>query len=533
MTNSIPELAEARCILITGSNTTEAHPLIARRIMMAKQNGAKVILVDPRRIPIAHYADIHLRQNPGTDVAWINGFMNVILQEGLEDKTFIDQRTEDFNALKEVVETYTPNRVGEITGIPPEDLVEAARMYAKAETAAIVYAMGITQHTTGVDNVKSCANLAMLTGNVGKASTGVNPLRGQNNVQGACDLGALPNVYPGYQKVVLDEMNEKFMKAWGRTGGTKVGLTIPEMLSSAENGELRAMYVMGENPMLSDPDVTHVRKALEKLDFLVVQDIFITETAELADVVLPGVSYAEKDGTFTGTDRRVRRIRKAIEPLGEAKPDWTIICEVAKLMGSKGFDFAAPAEIMDEIAGLSPIYAGISYDRLEELKDGLCWPCASKEHPGTPFLHKDKFSKGKGSFSAIEFKEAKELPDEEYPFLLTTGRISFHWHTGTMTRRSAKLDREVTTGYVEINPADARKLDVADREVVGVESRRGKVAITARVTPQVPEGIVFIPFHFRECAANMLTNPVYDPQAKIPEYKVCAVKIQRKEVVDE
>jgi len=528
MTNSIPELEDAKCILITGSNTMEAHPLIARRIMRAKEKGAKVIVVDPRRIPIVHFADMHLRPRPGTDVAWINGFMNVIISRGLQDRDFINQRTENYEELKKVVEQYTPEKVEQITGIPEAKLEEAATVYAKSECSAIVYAMGITQHTTGVDNVKSCANLAMLTGNVGKPSTGVNPLRGQNNVQGACDLGALPNVYPGYQKVALPEMEEKFKKVWGNTAGTKVGLTIPDMLAAAQKGELKAMYIMGENPMLSDPDINHVKKSFESLDFLVVQDIFLSETAELADVVLPGASYAEKDGTFTSTDRRVRRIRKAIEPIGESRADWRIICELAKLMGSKVFDFNSPAEIMDEIAQLTPIYGGISYDRLEELKDGLCWPCPSKEHPGTPYLHKDKFSKGRGSFSPLEFAEAKELPDEEYPLLLTTGRNMFHWHTGTMTRRTAKLDKELKTGYMEINPIDAQKMGIKDGEMVQVKSRRGEIDISARINEVVPEKVVFIPFHFRECAANILTNPVYDPQAKIPEYKVCAVNIEKK-----
>lgn len=523
MTNSIGELEDSDCILVTGSNTTEQHPLVARYIMRAREKGAKLIVVDSRAIPLARFADFHLRQRPGTDVAWINGFMNVIINEGLEDRKFIEERTEGFEELAKNVRKYPPEYVESITGIPKEDLIEAARTYAKADSASIVYSMGITQHTTGVDNVRSCANLAMLTGNVGKPSTGVDPLRGQNNVQGACDAGALPNVYSGYQSVADEKIQAKFEEAWKTKLPSKSGLTVVEMINEAYDGNIKMMYIMGENPMLSDPDVNHVREALDNLEFLVVQDIFLTETAQLADIVLPAVSYAEKDGTFTATDRRVQMVRKAIEPIGESRPDWQIICDLARRMGSKEFGYLSSAEIMDEIASLTPIYGGIVYERLQE--NGLQWPCPSKEHPGTPYLHSGRFSRGKGNFAALEFKEPAELPDYDYPLILTTGRIIFHYHTGTMTRRTEILNREVPTGYVEINPRDAEKLGVADGELVLVQSRRGEINIKALVTKRVPEGVIFIPFHYAECAANVLTNPALDPVAKIPEYKACAVRV--------
>ena len=530
MTNSIRELEDADCILVIGSNTPEQHPLIARYILRAKEKGAKIIVADPRSITLVQFADYHLRHRPGTDVALFNGMMNVILNEGLEDKEFIKERTEGIEELKEVVKKYTPEYVEQITGVPKDILVDAARTYAKAERASIIYSMGITQHTTGVDNVRSSANLAMLTGNLGKPSTGVNPLRGQVNVQGACDMGALPNVYSGYQNVVDEKAREKFGNAWKVKLPEKPGLTIIEMMNEAAKGNIKAMYIMGENPMVSDPDISHVKEGLEKLEFLVVQDIFLTETAQLADVVLPGACYAEKEGTFTSTERLVQMVRKAIEPPGESKADWEIICSLAKAMGSKEFEYVSPAEIMDEIASFTLSYGGMSYDRLQ--KGGLAWPCPSKEHPGTPYLHKEKFSRanGKGKFFGIEFKEPAELPDEEYPFILSTGRIIFHFHTGTMTRRTELLNKEVPTGYVEIAPIDAARLGIGAGEFVSVQTRRGQIKTKALITERVPEGMIFIPFHFAECAANVLTNPAFDPVAKIPEYKVCAARIEKVKV---
>ncbi len=539
MTNSVPEFEESDCFLITGSNTTEAHPLIAMRVMRAQKRGAKVIVVDPRDIQIAKLADIHLRQRPGTDVAWLNGMMNVILRESLYDMAFVENRTEGLEELWAAVNDYTPERVEEITGIPAADLTEAARIYGQAERAAILYAMGITQHTTGVDNVLSCANLAMLTGNVGKPGTGVNPLRGQNNVQGACDLGGLPNVYSGYQPVTNDGVHAKFEEAWGCTAPTRLGLTLTEMVSAAHHGDVRALYILAENPMVSDPNSNHVRAALERCEFLVVQDIFPTETAQLADVVLPGTSFVEKDGTFTGTDRRIQRVRRAIEPLGDTRPDWRIISDLAERMTNDGAGgtgqgitcavwghYENPAAIMDEIAALTPIYGGVSYERLEREGD-LQWPVPTADHPGTPYLHKGRFSRGLGHLTPVEFKEPAEAPDAEYPLTLTTGRIMFHYHTGSMTRRSEKLDQEVPEGYIEISPEDADRLGLSKSERVRVVSRRGEIETKAWITRRVPPGVVFIPFHFAEAAANVLTNPALDPVAKIPEYKVAAVRVEK------
>lgn len=526
MTNSISEIEDSDCILVTGSNTTEQHPLVAARVLRALKRGARLIVVDPRRIQLSKLATLHLRQRPGTDVAWLNGMMYVILDEGLEKRDFIEERTEGFEELEKVVSDYSPGEVERITGIPARDLVEAARLYGRAERASIIYSMGITQHTTGVDNVRSCANLAMLTGNVGRYATGVNPLRGQNNVQGACDVGALPDVLSGYQKVSDPEVRDKFERAWGVKLPQDPGLTVVEMIESALRGEVRAMYIMGENPMLSDPDVGQVERGLGNLEFLVVQDIFLSETARLADVVLPAASFAEKDGTFTNTERRVMRIRKALDPPGRAKADWEILCDLARKLGAD-WDYGSPSEIFDEIASLTPIYHGISYRRLEGW--GIQWPCPSEDHPGTPYLHKEKFTRGKGKFIPARYRPPDELPSKEYPFVLTTGRVYFHWHTGTMTRRISVLDREVPRAFVEVNPEDAGRLGIRDGARVKVSSRRGEVEAEAKVTDVVPEGVVFMPFHFLEAAANRLTNPALDPEAMIPEYKVCAVRIERSE----
>ncbi len=526
MTNSIPEFEEySNCFLIIGSNTSEGHPLIATRILKGQKRGAKVIVLDPRKNQIGHWADIFYTFRPGSDVALFNGLMNVIISEGLADEAFITERTEDYEALKTLVAEYTPEKVAEITSVPADGIREIARTYAKGKPAAIIYAMGITQHTTGVDNVKSTANLAMLCGNMGIAGGGVNPLRGQNNVQGACDMGGLPNVYSGYQAVTIPDVQKKFQDAWGSTGPLTVGLTVTEMVHAASEGKIRALFVIAENPMISDPDLNHVRHCLEQTEFLVVQDIFLTETAQMAHVVLPGTTFAEKDGTFTNTERRVQRVRKAIEPIGDSKPDWVIICELAKKMGAQGFDFNSPSEVMNEINRLTPSYGGITYERLEEL-GSIQWPCPNVDHPGTVFLHKGKFARGQGKFFALPFKEPAEMPDEEYPFTLTTGRIMFHFHTGSMTRRSPKLESEVPEAYVEMNIYDAQKMGLNGHKTVRVTSRRGEIELGVRVTDDIKRGVIFIPFHFAEAAANMLTNSAIDPVAKIPEYKVCAVKVE-------
>jgi formate dehydrogenase alpha subunit len=511
-------------ILITGSNTTESHPIIARRVKRAVRKGAKLIVVDPRETTITNFATLWLRQNPGTDVAWLNGVMHIIIEEGLWDRDYVDRRTEGFDQLRETVKKYTPDFVEGVSGIPGGRLREAARLYAGAEKAATLFAMGITQHITGTDNVKSLANLAMLCGNVGIESGGVNPLKGQNNVQGACDMGALPNVFPGYQMVGDEELRQKFAQAWGTRLPASRGLTAVEMMKAAEEGKVRAMYIMGENPMLSDPDLKHVEVALNNLDLLIVQDIFLTETAQLAHVVLPGVTFAEKDGTFTNTERRVQRIRQAIEPIGEARPDWQIVCQLAFRMGYD-MDYQHPSQIIEELAKLTPSYGGISYDRLEN--GGLQWPCPDREHPGTKYLHKDRFTRGLGLFQPVEYTPPAETPDADYPYLLSTGRVYYHYHTGSMSHRCRGLEEICPESLAEVNPSDAKQVGVEDGEMVKLSSRRGEIKVKAAVTGRVPEGVVFVNFHFNEAAANMLTSPALDPVAKIPEFKVCAVRVEK------
>jgi len=525
MTNSVEDFEKAEAFFVIGSNTTECHPILGAAIKRAAvQRNVPIVVADPREIELTEYAVVHLQQKSGTDVALANALVHVILKEGLEDKEFIAERTEGFEDLKKAVEPYTPEMAEKITGVPADDIVKAARIYANAGAASIVYSMGITQHTSGTDNVLSLANLAMVTGNLGKPGAGVNPLRGQNNVQGACDLGALPNVYSGYQKVDDDAAREKFEKAWGVTLPPKPGLTVVEMVNAADEGTLKAIYIMGENPMISDPDVCHVEESLKKLDLLIVQDIFLTETAELADIVLPAVGFAEKDGTFTNTERRVQRLYKGIDPSGEARFDWDITCDLARRLGYE-MSYADVAAIQDEIASVTPIYGGITYDRLDE--ESLQWPCLDQGHPGTPFLHKGKFTHGLGKFHAVEYLPAKELPDDDYPFVLSTGRILQHFHTGTMTRRSEVLDELVPVGTIEVHPSDAEKLGVKDNEMVKVSSRRGQIEIGARVTTRVAPGTTFLAFHYREAPANALTIAALDPIAKIPELKVCAIKIEK------
>jgi formate dehydrogenase alpha subunit len=523
MTNSINEIEDAELIMVTGSNTSEQHPIVGSRIIEAVSKGAKLIVIDPRKIPLVAHAHLYLQQECGTDVAYLNGMMHVIIKEGLADQEFISRRTQDFESLKETVVKYTPEYVEEITGIPAQDLIEAARLYATTKKAMLFYCMGITQHITGVDNVKSCANLAMLTGHLGQEGMGVNPLRGQNNVQGSCDMGGLPNVFSGYQQVADEAARAKFSKAWGVELSGQPGMTLTEML--AECGKkIKALYIMGENPVVSDPDTAHVKDKLSKLDFMVVQDIFLTETAQMADVVLPGTSFAESDGTFSNTERRVQRVRRAIPPIGQAREDWVIICKLASKMGYP-MDYESAEEIMDEISLLTPSYGGINYKRLESI-EGLQWPCPNTEHPGTPVLHRKVFTSGKGKFFAIDFKPPAEVPDAEFPYILTTGRNAFQYHTATMTGQTAVLQREFPENYVEINPADAKEIGVRDGWDVEVSSRRGKVTCYAMVTDMVPSKTLFMPFHYAASSANLLTNPVFDPVAKIPEYKVCAAQIR-------
>jgi formate dehydrogenase alpha subunit len=525
MTNSIDELRDTDCIFIIGSNTYENHPVIALEVMEGiRQGKTKLIVADPRRIRMVDFAHIWLRHRPGTDVVLINGILNIIIAENLVDSEFIKNRTEGFEEVKKLVAEYTPGMTSQITGVSVEKLKEAARLYALSPKACILFAMGITQHTTGTDNVMSIANLAMATGHVGKEGSGVCPLRGQNNVQGACDMGALPNVLPGYQAVTDAAIRARFEEAWHVKLPDKAGLTLVEMMQAAETGKIRGMYIIGEEPALNDPNITHVQAALKKLDFLVVQNIFLGETGKYADVVFPGASFAEKDGTFTNTERRIQRVRQAIEPLGQCKPDWIIISELSSRM-RYSMEYRHPFEIMEEVAALTPIYGGVHYDRLDQ--GGLQWPCRHRDDPGTRYLHKDTFSRGLGKFMPVPYKEAFELPDDEYPIIFTTGRVLFHWHGGTMSRQSPGLAEIYPEALAEINPDDAGKLKCSDGDVVELSSRRGKIRARVKVTDKSPRGVAFMTFHFKEAPANLLTVDALDPVAKIPEYKVCSINIQK------
>jgi len=524
MTNSIDELEDAEVIFVIGSNTTQQHPLIGMRIINAVKNkGAKLIVADPRKIPLAENAAIYAPIAPGTNLAFINGILNVIVSENLMNSDFIENKTEGYAEFKAPIEKYTPEVVSVITGVPEDTIKEIARLYAKAKTASIVYAMGITQHISGTKNVAALANLALLTGQIGRESTGVNPLRGQNNVQGACDMGALPDVLPGYQSLKDENINKKFSKIFGEDYASEVGMTLGEMMDGAFNGSVKSLFIMAENPMLSDPNLNHVKEALEHLDLLVVQDIFMTETAKLAHVILPGASFIEKDGTFTNTERRVQRVRKAIEPVTNSKADWQILCGLIESLGSSA-NYSSPADIMEEIRTLVPSYGGITYKRLDN--ESLQWPCTDINHPGTKFLHKEKFVRGLGKFSVNEYTQSNEIATSEYPFILTTGRMNHHYHTGTMTRRSWALDREYPHGFMELNPGDAEKLGLKERSKVRVTSKTGEVITEVHITDKITAGIVFMTFHFAEVAVNKLIGRNLDPIVQIPEFKVCAVKIE-------
>ncbi len=522
MSNSISDIDHAEVLFVIGSNTTECHPIIGRKIKRAvRLNGAKLIVADPRTIELSEMAEVHLNHLPGTDVALLNGMMQAIVKKGLYDKGFVKERCEEFNLFLESLDPYTLEVVEGITGVSREKIHQAAMLFGQAKSAMVLYGMGITQHTTGTDNVKAIANLLMLTGNLGRRGTGFSPLRGQNNVQGACDMGALPNVYPGYQRVDNPEVQVKFQEAWSRDLDPRPGFTLVDMFQEADKGVLKALYVVGENPMLSEPDLQHAREALAKLDFLVVQDIFPTETALLADVVLPAASFAEKDGTFTNTERRVQRVRKAIESPGEAKADWKIISEVASRLGYD-MGYKSSNEITEEISRLTPIYGGISQDRLEN--GGLQWPCWDLGHPGTQTLHEGRFTRGRGKFHVVHDSPPAELPSSAYPILLTTGRILEHWHTGSMSHRSHVLEALAPESRVEINLEDAAQLGIEDGDIISLSSRRGKVRTKVKSSKRIKPGTAFMSFHWRDAPANLLTNPAVDPLAKIPEYKVSSVK---------
>jgi len=538
MSNSMSDVAnQAAAMLIIGSNTTEQHPVFGTMLRQAViRRGVKLVVADPRRIDMVDFATLHLRQKPGTDIALINGLMNIILEKGWEDKSFIEQRTEGFEEFKILVEDYSPEKTTEITGVPVEQLYQAAEILALNKPMAVMWAMGITQHIVGVRNVMDLANLQMLLGNIGIPGGGVNPLRGQNNVQGACDMGGLPNGYPGYQAVTVEAAKQKFEAAWGTTLPNKVGMTVTEMIPAAGEDKVKALYIVGEDPVMSDPDSAHIRHCLKTCEFTVLQEIFPSETSEYADVLLPGVSFAEKTGTFTNTERRVQMVRKAIEPLGDAHPDWWIITELAKrvLGNSKrqvnlapysGWNYTDPAQIMDEVAVLTPSYAGVSHERLER-GDQLQWPVRDLTHPGTPILHIGQFARGLGKFTPIDHIPPAEMPDDDYPMVLSTGRVLYHWHGGEMTRRAKGLLEVYSEALIEINPDDAQHMGVDGHKRIRVSSRRGSIEAEAWITDRVPPGMVYANFHFPDASANELTIAALDPIAKIPEYKVCAVKVE-------
>lgn len=524
MTNPIADITEdVDMILLVGSNPEEAHPVIGAQIRQAIQRGTQVVVVDPRKINLVKDSALHLQVQAGTNVAFANGMMHVILKEGLADRHFIEERTEGFSDLEKMVADYTPEKVAEICHIHPEDLIQAARMYAKAEKAPIIYCLGVTEHSTGTEGVMSMSNLAMLVGKVGKPGCGVNPLRGQNNVQGACDMGCMPYDFPGYQKVNNPEVIDKFEKAWHVPLNRNTGLTSTKVLPAATAGNVKGLYIFGEDPIVTDPDTGHVRQALESLDFLVVQELFMTETAAYADVVLPGISYAEKDGTFTNTERRVQRVRKAVEPRGQAREDYEIFCEVMTRMGYP-CAYESAKEIMKEISAVTPSFGGINYERLE--KESLQWPCRSLTDPGTPIMHVGSFARGKGLFKAIPYKQAQELPDEEYPYLMSTGRMLYHYNTRAMTGRTEGINQIANHSYIEINTVDAQALGIQEGDKVEVHSRRGKIETYAAVGNRVFPQEVFMTFHFPDGNVNEITNAVFDDIATIPEYKVCAVAIK-------
>jgi formate dehydrogenase alpha subunit len=542
MTNSMDDVANhAAAIFIIGSNTTEQHPVFGAKIRQAVlKRGVKLVVADPRKIEITEFATLHLRHRPGTDVALLNGIMHIILENGWEEKAFIENRTEGFDEFKAVVDQYTPEKTVEITGIPLEQLYKAAEILAIHKPMAVIWAMGITQHIVGVRNVMDLANLQMLLGNIGMPGGGVNPLRGQNNVQGACDMGGLPNVYPAYQPVTNEETRKKFEAAWGVPLPHKVGLTVTEMIPAAAEGKVKALYIMGEDPVMSDPNSAHIRHCLKELEFLVLQEIFPSETSVFADVLLPGVSFAEKTGSFTNTERRVQIVRKAIEPLGGAREDWRIIAELAqrilkdgkrRIVGGthSGWGYADTSQIMSEINALTPSYAGVTFERLER-GETMQWPVKDPNHSGTPILHVAMFARGKGKFMPIEHIPPAEMPDDEYPILLNTGRVLYHWHGGQMTRRASGLMEVYDQALVEVNPNDADHLGIDGagdiRSRVRITSRRGSIEAEAWVTDRVPPGMVFANFHFPESSANELTIAALDPVSKIPEYKICAVKVE-------
>ena len=527
VTTTYGDIENAGAALLAGTNTTANHPVAATFFKQARKRGTKLIVVDPRRETIADHADYHCRIKPGTDVAFYNAMMHVIIQEGMVDEAFVADRTENFDALRETVAAYDPERASKICGVEPDTIREVARVFGEAPNAILFWGMGISQHVYGTNNARCLISLALLTGNVGKPGAGLHPLRGQNNVQGASDAGLIPMVYPDYQPVGDPDVRAKFEAAWGCDLSPDPGLTVVEITRAALEGEVRGMYIMGENPFLSDPNVNKVREALSNLDFLVVQDIFLTETAEFADVILPASAYLEKEGTYTNTDRRVQIGRPALDLPGEARLDWQIVQDVSNRLGF-AMDYSSPSEIFDEMAELTSSYATLTHENLGQY--GKLWPNPDPENDEGPVvLFDEQFPtpSGKAKLVPAEWTAAPELPDEDYPFVLNTGRLLEHWHTGAMTRRASALDAIAPEAFVAIHPEDAALLGVGEGDRVTVESRRGRIQLAARLTTRESRGAVFVPFHFREAAANLLTIDELDPDGKIPEFKFCAVRVER------
>lgn len=529
MTNTIADITQdSEVIMLVGSNPEHAHPVIGMQIRQAVQRGAKLIVVDPRDIDLSRQADIHLKLRPGTNIAFANGMMHIFIEEDLIDHEFIEKRTEHFEEIKKVVAEYTPERVAEICRIDPDKLREAARLYAKAKTAPVIYCLGVTEHHTGTHGVIALSNMVMMVGKFGKKGCGLNPLRGQNNVQGACDMGADPKQFPGYQNLDIPEVMDKFEKAWGTKLNHEIGTKATECFGKMTTGEIRGLFIFGEDPMRTDPNTRHVLRALSSLDFLVVDELFMTETAKLADVILPGRSYAEKEGTFTNTERRVQRVRKAVEIEGETREDTWIFTEIMNRMGYPQPHLTA-AEIMDEIASVTPNFAGISHERLDSTEvagRGLQWPCRSKDKPGTEIMHVGKFARGLGCFIPTRHFPSMELPDEDYPIIMMTGRILYHYNACAMTDKVDGLNEMAPDSFIELNTEDAEKLEVRDGDMVNVSSRRGKIQARAVVSEKTNPGECWMPFHYIG-GANWLTSDALDSISKTPEYKVCTVKVEK------
>jgi formate dehydrogenase alpha subunit len=523
MTNSIADMEQTDLFFMIGSNPDTGHPTIGLRVHQAIDRGAKLVVVDPRRTKLADRADLWLRIKPGTDVALLNGMMNIILEDGLWNKKFVEDRTEDFDYLQDVVKKYTPDIVEEITGISEQQLRQAAEMYAAEGRHAIYHGMGITHYVTGTDRVKSIANLAMLCGKVGVAGGGCNPLRGQNNVQGACDMGALFNTLPGYASLDNDDMFDKFEKAWKVKLPRRPGKPATEVWENVLSGDIRGLYIFGEDPVVADPNISHVKKALEKADFTVVQDIFLTDTAKMADVVLPAACFAEKDGTFTCTERRVQRVRKAVEPPGEARADWRIFCDLSKKMGYE-MDYDSAEDVFEEIRTLLPQYRGITYERLEEV--GLQWPVPSEDHPGTPVLHTKIFTRGKGLFIPEEYIPPVELPDDDYPMSFTTGRDLARYNFSSMTGKSPELNLISPECFAEVNPVDAERMGIKEKDLIRLTSRRGSVEMRATITDRSQEGTIFSTYNHLATLVNLLTLDALDRLSRTPEYKLCAIRVE-------